>query len=228
IQFTEIVIDAEAHGDDKAIADLDNDGVKDLILGGATLSWYREENGQYVKYKIADPEVEFTTDMYTGDVDNDGDIDLILADGRDEGNVIWLENPLPENSPKVGDAWKRHVVGTHGDWMHNAAVGDVNMDRRLDVISSGHGYTRLWLNVGKGGWQQIDLSQYGGGAVDVYDMDGDGDHDILTTQGWVECPEDAFEAASWKFHAVAGLGETVKAGDSDRDGTAEILSADSA
>ena len=33
--FTEVMIDKEAHGDDKAIADLDNDGIKDLILGGA-------------------------------------------------------------------------------------------------------------------------------------------------------------------------------------------------
>ena len=88
VQFTEVVIDKVAHGDDKIIADIDNDGVKDLVLGGATLSWYREENGQYVKYKIADPKVEFTTDGYAGDVDNDGDMDMILADGKDAGNVM--------------------------------------------------------------------------------------------------------------------------------------------
>src|SRR5688500_18319274 len=93
IQFTEVVIDKLAHGDDKMIADIDNDGVKDIILGGATLSWYRSEKGEYVKYKIADPTVEFTTDGYTGDVDNDGDMDLIVADGRETGNVMWYENP---------------------------------------------------------------------------------------------------------------------------------------
>ncbi|MEX1239993.1 MAG: VCBS repeat-containing protein [Cyclobacteriaceae bacterium] len=228
IKFTETVIDKEAHGDDKIIADLDNDGVKDIILGGATLSWYREENGKYVKYRITDPKVEFTTDGYSGDVDNDGDIDLLLADGKGEGNVMWYENPLPEKSPREGSAWKQHTIGTHGDWMHNATVADVNMDRHLDLISSGHGSTRLWLNRGKDTWQEVNLSEYGGGAVDTYDMDGDGDQDILTPKGWIECPKDAFVTADWKFHPVSGLGETVEAGDLDNDGKADILSADSA
>jgi hypothetical protein len=228
IQFTEIVIDKDAHGDDKAIADIDNDGVKDIILGGASLAWYREENGTYVKYKVTDPKVEFTTDMYTGDVDNDGDIDMIVADGKDTNAVMWYENPLPEKSAADGGVWKKHTIGTHGDWMHNAAVADVNMDRNLDLVSSGHGITRLWLNKGKDSWQELNFSQYGGGAVDIYDMDGDGDQDILTIKGWIECPKDAFVAADWKFHPVEGLGETVKAGDLDNDGKADILSADSA
>jgi hypothetical protein len=228
VSFTEIVIDKTAHGDDKAIADLDNDGIKDIILGGSTLSWYRNENGTYVKYKIVDPKVEFTTDMRTGDVDNDGDIDLIVADGKDSSNVMWYENPLPEKSPTKGGIWKKHVIGTHGLWMHNAAVGDLNMDRNLDVISSGHGFTRLWLNRGKDTWLEINLSAYGGGDVDTYDMDGDGDLDILTTKGWIECPMDAF-VQDWKFHPINNLhGETVKAGDLDGDGQADILSADSA
>jgi len=227
ISFTEILIDGQAHGDDKDIADLDNDGLKDLILGGSTLAWYRSENGKYVKYGITDPKVEFTTDMHTGDVDNDGDIDLIVADGKDANNVMWYENPLPEKSPAGGGAWKSHIIGTHGNWMHNAAVGDVNMDRNLDVISSGHGFTRLWLNKGKNGWQEVNLSDFGGGAVDTYDMDGDGDQDVITTKGWVECPPDAF-VQDWKFHPVRGLGETVEAGDLDGDGKADIISADSA
>lgn len=222
------MIDKEAHGDDKAIADLDNDGIKDLILGGASLAWYRLENGTYVKYKITDPKVEFTTDMCIGDVDNDGDIDLIVADGKDENNVMWYENPLPKDSPKLGEAWKSHIIGTHGMWMHNAAAGDVNMDRNLDVISSGHDFTRVWLNKGKEGWDQIDLSKYGGAAVDVYDMDGDGDLDVVTTKGWVECPKNAFVQDDWKFHPIDGLGQTVKAGDLDNDGRPEIVSADSA
>ena len=228
LQFTELVIDPIAHGDDKAIADLDNDGLKDIILGGSTLSWYRYEGGKYTKYTITDPKVEFTTDMYTGDVDNDGDIDLIVADGKDTNSVMWYENPLPGKSPADDGVWVKHVIGTHGHWMHNATVGDVNMDRHLDVISSGHGFTRLWLNRGKDTWQEIDLSEYGGGTVDTYDMDGDGDLDVLTTKGWVECPMDAFVASDWKFHPIEGLGETVKAGDVDNDGKADILSADSA
>ena len=74
ISFTERIIDKDAHGDIKAISDLDHDGIKDLILAEATLAWYKSEDGKYVQHKIADPQVEFTTDGYTGDVDNDGDV----------------------------------------------------------------------------------------------------------------------------------------------------------
>lgn len=99
VQFTEVLIDSLGHGDDKAIADIDNDNIKDIILGGSSLTWYRNENGAYVKYKIIDPKVEFTTDMRTDDVDNDGDIDLIVADGKDSDNVMWYEPPFPKCSP---------------------------------------------------------------------------------------------------------------------------------
>ena len=228
VPFIEILIDSLASGDDKAIADLDNDGKKDLILGGKKFSWYREENGKYVKYKIVDPIEEFTTDMRTGDFDNDGDIDLMVGDGKEADNVMWYENPLPAVSPANNGVWKKHVIGTHGDWMHNVASGDVNMDNNLDVVTGGHGVILLWLNQGKDKWQKIDLSAYGGGSIEVYDMDGDGDKDILTTKGWIECPRDSFKE-DWLFHRIKGLAaETVGAGDIDNDGKADILAADSA
>ncbi len=227
VTFSAIMIDSTASGDDKAIADIDNDGIKDLILGGHHFSWYRNQNKKYEKYTIAEPEVEFSTDMAVADFDNDGDIDLLVADGKIENNVMWYENPLPALSPTKSNNWKKHSIGSHGEWMHNTAIGDVNGDHRIDVVSSGHGFTRLWMNKGNDEWKQINLSPYGGGAVDLYDIDGDGDLDLVTTKGWVECPADPF-TGEWMFHPIHDMNsETVKAGDIDNDGIPEIISADS-
>ncbi|MBL7697297.1 MAG: VCBS repeat-containing protein [Chitinophagaceae bacterium] len=228
VAFKEILIDSLASGDNKAIVDIDNDGVKDLVLAGTKAAWYKMINGTYVKFKLNDPEVEFTTDMDVADFDNDGDFDLFMADGKDTNNVMWLENPLPANSPTKVFEWKKHIIGTHGNWMHNLGIGDVNMDNRVDVISSGHGATRIWINLGNDKWSEVDISYSGGGAVDVFDMDKDGDQDIVSIKGWVECPKDPLND-KWIFHPIAGLNaETVEAGDIDRDGKPEIIAADSA
>ena len=40
----------------------------------------------------------WTTDMQTGDVDNDGDLDVVIPNGS---GLQWYENPRPGGDPRT-------------------------------------------------------------------------------------------------------------------------------
>jgi len=115
ISFKQRVIDSTMAGDCKMVGDIDGDGFPDLVVGGMpgeNLKWYHYPS--WKKTPIAVPHTEFTTDGELGDVDGDGDLDIVVPDGTDDDNLKWFENPLPGGDPFNGSAWTRHSVGSIG------------------------------------------------------------------------------------------------------------------
>ncbi len=163
-----------------AVADLNRDGVLDLAVSGGAQEisvLLGRGDGTFSaprKYEVGyGPE---TVDA--GDLDSDGDLDLVVANASNNSLTVLLGN---------GD-------GIFGDAMHidlstevfSAQFADVNEDGRLDVVADGRDLMIL-LGLGDGRFHPADRygSNYGagsgpGGLTVVADVNADGHLDLVS------------------------------------------------
>lgn len=226
-------IDSTNSGDCKALADIDGDGLADPILAGDSLAWYETSAG-FARRVIRSTTIykEFTTDMQAVDIDGDGDIDLIVPDGGGPGNILWFENPrsAPPGGhaadPRIGSNWLHHIIGTHGDHVHDVEVADLDNDGRPDIITSGHGFTHVWKQLTPTTWSDINISSLAGAGVFIGDIDRDGRRDIATPDGWIKTPTNLISGSWTKYPISATTGDECLLADLDGDGRLDLITCD--
>jgi hypothetical protein len=216
--------------------DVNGDGWTDFVTANyrsEKLAWIEhpgEKLGPWTEHVIARPGPMETGRSY--DIDGDGRLD-ILPNGRDFA-AWWEFFPGPTTSSRK---WLRHelppqVVG------HGVGFGDINGDGRGDVIGP-----RGWLEApedrrtGTWSWHaEFDLGRDASIPILIFDVDGDGDNDIVWGRGhscgvcWLEQAPLLAGARSgprrWMPHVIDTSWtqpHTIEAADLDNDGRAELV-----
>lgn len=184
----------------KTMGDINGDGYMDGVvasaLPGSQLIWYDGRNN-WEKHIISSLG-GWSTDAAVGDVDNDGDQDIVISVWyREHQGIEWFENV------DRGKSWVPHYVGW--PYAHDVELADLDLDGRLDIITRrqhAEGTTiELWKQETPTSWLHRTLSGAipQGEGLAVADMDGDGDADIVISGTWFENTRDILNG-DWPAH----------------------------
>ncbi|MGC8834179.1 MAG: FG-GAP repeat domain-containing protein [Armatimonadota bacterium] len=236
VRFEHVIIDRDVPEglDCKGVGDIDGDRFTDIVvagnLRGGSLVWYRYPN--WAKHVI--DVGQFAVDMQVGDVDRDGDLDIIVSEAYEAPSkgkaLLWYENPRPKGSP-AADKWKRHVITANApvdSYIHDIEVGDLNRDRKLDVVIR-HGKTVLYLQNTPDSWAERIIDE-GSGSGDeegtaLGDINRDGRLDVVLNGYWLEQPPDPIKG-TWRRHIIDSNWPQlvgVAVADINRDGRPDVL-----
>ena len=182
-----------------SFADLDGDGDQDMLVGNKiqpddnlTGKLFRFENigtPTEPKFILRGIVPEFTGDYHFapafGDLDNDGDLDILMGTWRDELMLVINEGQVTEPNWTIADS--AIVKLTRG---RNATptLGDIDDDGDLDLfIGESSGDINFYRNDGGSDWPEFILvdDKYGGidagrrSVPTLVDIDTDGDLDLV-------------------------------------------------
>ncbi|MCB9780090.1 MAG: VCBS repeat-containing protein [Alphaproteobacteria bacterium] len=197
------VLDNYAWGADAQLrtpVDLDGDGILDLLgvsgpsSGSQSVVFFSSLNG-WEKYEQAYP----TVNLATADVDQDGDVDLLIVDGGLLHRIFWDQET------------ERFIArSTDGIALTGPVVaGDLNGDDVADLAILDDGVVIHGGELDAAGWSigarsLSALVTSVSGPIALRDIDGDGDDDLI---GWVDVSgEPAMQV--WRQAADGGFDVT--------------------
>jgi hypothetical protein len=160
-----------------AQADLDGDGVVDLIGGG---KWFKHQADGSFKANVIDHAQRFSR-AAAGQLIPGGWPEVVFGAGDTTGPLKWYQW-------KAGAWIGRALLDTPIDHGHSLAVGDVNLDGLLDIfaaemrLNGENPDAGLWifLGDGTGGFTRQDVAAgFDNHESRLADLDRDGDLDIL-------------------------------------------------
>ncbi len=197
--------------------DVNGDGRPDPISkghpGNGKLVWF-ENSGRREKF-VARPmaeDIALEQNMFR-DITGDGKPEFIAAKDGHMG-YVRADWAAPQ------DAWTFQAVSENGPWgtnhnfYHGVGVGDMNADGRMDLLHN-TGWDEQPQQATQGAWTHHDAAswpghttgvQFGGAHMFGFDVDGDGDTDMVTSVNshgyglawWEQTGND------WKRHLIFG------------------------
>jgi FG-GAP-like repeat len=248
-----IVTDAILHPAHAEVIDLNGDGIKDLVvanLGSASVTdkrvgsvvWLKGlPGGSFTPVTLAGG-LGRVADAQAADFDGDGDLDLVVAEfgWLKTGRIVLLENRTTDASRPV---FALSTIDPRHGAIHVPVI-DLNGDGRPDFValfSQEHETVVAFLNAGDHRYRAEVIyaaphPAFGSSGIQLIDLDGDGDRDVLLTNGdstdaqmlrpyhgvqWLE-NQGSYPFLCHRLTSVYGVNRAV-AGDLDGDGDLDIL-----
>lgn len=157
------------------IGDVNNDGYLDVVcsINGAVKVWY---NKGHNKYEPSDQFIGYQTGfgrVKLADMDNDKDLDIVLAN-RNDGGSVWINDGLGLFNETTSKLTKSSTM----------CVGDIDLNGHMDVILG----NSIWLNNGNSQFAKYGTLEIEGQILGLWfnDIVNDGDLDLFYSMSILE------------------------------------------
>jgi hypothetical protein len=216
-------------------ADLDGDGDQDMvysIFSSDRIVWIENDGtGNFVGgEKLISTLADGPSSLFSADLDNDGDIDVMSASFLDK-KIAWYEND------GLGNFGVQQIISSSVNSANFVYASDLDSDGYLDVLSISliNDEIAWYKNDGSAnfGTQRI-ISTTADGAINVHgaDLDDDGDIDVLSSSigddkiAWYENTDGMGTfGAEQIITTLADRARYVFSADLNNDGSMDVLSA---
>lgn len=162
------------------VQDFDGDGKNDILVAshpGKHITLYLNPGapGDWPSHRVMD-EAATESPLWT-DLDGDGKNELICMQGGKFGyaRVDWKDVTKP---------WTFHAISTKRTdtpYIHGLGVGDLNGDGKPDIIEKDGWFQQPAAKDGEWIWHEHKFAGKGGAQMLVFDVNGDGVNDVVTS-----------------------------------------------
>ena len=164
-----------SNGYNTDLGDIDNNGYLDVVcsFNGTVVVWFNKGSGNFER---SSQSIGYQTGygrVKLSDMDNDQDLDIILAN-RSIGGSVWSNDGKGKFSESINSLSKSSTM----------CVGDINLDGQNDIILG----KDIWLNNENGQFTQNGILETDGRILGLWlnDIDNDGDLDLFYSTSIVE------------------------------------------